>query len=257
MTSNKPNILMIDIETAPIKAYAWGIWQQNIGINQIVEPGYTLCFAAQWLGEDNMMFSSIHEDGRDEMVRKAHHLIDTADMVVHYNGTKFDIPILNQEFLQSKLGPASPHINIDLLRTVKQRFRLPSNKLDYVARVLGLEGKVKNSGMSLWIDVMAGDEDAWEDMKTYNIQDVKLLEDVYYELLPWIKNHPNMALWDTEQQNDRQCPTCGSIHLQKRGTYYTQTMTYQRYHCQGCGAWSKERTNNLPREKKANILVGI
>lgn len=252
----KPNILLVDIETAPLKAYTWGIWQQNIGINQIREPGYTLCWAAKWLGEDSMMFSSVHGDGKKKMVRQIHQLVNKADVVVHYNGTKFDMPILNQEFLQQKLGPPSPHIDIDLLRTVKQRFRFPSNKLDYVARVLKREGKVKNRGMDLWTECMAGDDAAWIEMEEYNRKDVTLLEDVYHDLLPWIKNHPNVALWDVEQE-DKQCPQCGSTSIQKRGMAYTKTMVYQRYHCQSCGAWSKARTNNLPLEKKSNILVGI
>ena len=43
--------LLIDIETKPHKAYCWGLFDQRIGLNQIVEPGGTLCWAAKWLGD--------------------------------------------------------------------------------------------------------------------------------------------------------------------------------------------------------------
>ena len=44
-------ILMLDIETTPDKVYTWGIWNINVGINQIIEPGGLLCFAAKWYGQ--------------------------------------------------------------------------------------------------------------------------------------------------------------------------------------------------------------
>ena len=43
------NILLIDIETAPNKVYTWGLWNQNVSLNQIDEVGYTLCWAATWV----------------------------------------------------------------------------------------------------------------------------------------------------------------------------------------------------------------
>ena len=46
---NVAKILSLDIETAPAKVYCWGLWDQNIGINQIVEDGYVLCWCAKWI----------------------------------------------------------------------------------------------------------------------------------------------------------------------------------------------------------------
>lgn len=248
-------ILLADIETAPHKVYSWGLWQQNIAINQIEEAGYTLCWAAKWLGDKDIMFSSIYSDTKLFMLQKIHALLDEADVVVHYNGTRFDIPTLNQEFLVNGLGPPSPVIEIDLLKTARQRFRLPSNKLDYVARHLGVEGKLSHKGMSLWQGCMAGDKASWATMEAYNKQDIVVLEKVYHHFLPWIANHPNHALFDSP--DGMVCPNCGSGKLQKRGLSYTKTMTYQRYQCQDCGTWSRERTTNLLAEQKKNVLVGV
>ena len=247
-------ILLLDIETAPHKVYTWGLWKQNVALNQIEEAGYTLCWAAKWVGQKEMMFSSIFKHGTKKMLEGVYALINEADAVVHYNGNRFDIPTLNQEFLKAGMSPPKSPINIDLLLTARRRFRLPSNKLSYVAEYLGLGEKVKHKGMGLWRDCMAGDESAWKTMERYNKQDVRLLEDVYTKLLPWIPNHPNHALFT--DKDVIVCPNCGSHHLQRRGFYHTKTLSYQRFQCQSCGAWSRERLTSLDLEKRRNVLVG-
>lgn len=250
-------ILHIDIETAPMIAYAWGLFKQNISIKQIVKPGYTLCFAAKWEGDSNkeIIFRSEKEHGHQAMIEKAYELVNDADVVVHYNGKRFDMPILNQEFMLLGLTPPSPVRHVDLLETVKSQFRLPSNKLDYVAQILGVGAKTEHKGMSLWRDCMNGCDKAWKIMRRYNINDVVILQKVYKRLLPWIHIHPNHALFT--ETTKPVCPNCGSTHLQRRGFAHTHTMSYQRLHCQSCGKWSRERTNCLTKEKKAAILNHI
>ena len=246
-------ILHLDIETAPNKVYTWGLWQQNVSINQIVEAGYTLCWAAKWHGKKGMMFNSIHKSSEKEMLEEIFELLSEADAVVHYNGTKFDIPTLNKEFVINGMGVPTPFHQIDLLKTARHRFRFPSNKLDYVAQALGLGAKVKHIGMELWNQCMAGDDKSWKQMEKYNKQDVVLLEEVYNELLPWIKNHPNHALFKTADRPI--CPNCGGTHLHKKGVETTSTMMYQRYKCVDCGTPIRGRTNVMSKEDKSNILV--
>jgi DNA polymerase elongation subunit (family B) len=230
-------ILLLDIETAPNKVYVWGLWDQNVGLNQIIEGGYTISWAAKWYGKDEIFFSSLNEDSKLSMLRKIHSLLDKADAVVHYNGIKFDIPTLNASFLIAGMAPPSPYKQIDLLRTVKSQLRLPSNKLDYVSKMLKIGQKIKTD-FDLWKDVMNNVPKAWEDMKTYNIQDVYLLEKAYKRLLPWIPNHANHNLYS---EGVHVCPNCGSEHLQKRGTYPTAFGLYQRYRCSTCKKWSRNR----------------
>ena len=163
------------------------------------------------------------------------------------------MPTLNQEFVNLGLPKPEPYKQIDMLRVARKQFRLPSNKLDYVARFLEVEGKLQHKGMSLWRDCMAGNKEAWAIMKAYNIQDVNLLEEVYDKLLPWIDGHPNVALYS--EDTEHACIKCGSHDLQKRGFQRTATMSYQRYQCNNCGAWSRERTNTMDPEVKRNLLV--
>lgn len=247
-------ILLVDIETAPNKGYFWGLFKQNININNIEEPGYTMCWAAKWFKKRGVLFSSFHTEGKEKMLKKIHALLDEADVIVTYNGDKFDLPILNQEFAKHGMLPPSPYKTVDLLKTVRRNFKLTSNKLDYVAQYFGLGAKVKHKGMSLWHECMAGEDRAWRQMETYNRRDVTLLEDVYRFLMPWIPNHPNHGVYVSSTKPV--CPNCGSRKMQKRGFAYTKTLKYQQYQCQGCGKWSRARLNSSTPEDKEHILVG-
>ena len=228
-------ILHLDIESSPNTAHVWGLWQQNVSINQLMESSYVLCYAAKWLGEDDVHFDSVQKSKPKKMLKGIHVLLDQADAVVHYNGTKFDIPTLNKEFILHGYNPPSPYKQIDLLRVVRSNFRFPSNKLDYVSQRLGLGSKHEHEGHELWVKCMNGDKNAWKRMEDYNVQDVVLLERLYHKLLPWIKNHPNQNLFSESVC----CPSCGQTHLQKRGTAVSATGTYQRYQCRTCGTWSQ------------------
>jgi hypothetical protein len=79
---------------------------------------------------------------------------------------------------------------------------------------------------------MAGNKKAWVEMKEYQIQDVNLLIDLYYILLPWIKNHPHIG---ASEGNPTGCKNCGSLDVMKYGYRYTNTGKYQRYICRECG----------------------
>lgn len=238
-------ILLLDVETAPNIATVWGLFNQNIGIQHILDSSYMLCWAAKWLGEDVVFFDSIHRSSRKTMVKNIRKLLDEADAVVHYNGKRFDIPTLNKEILLTKQLPPSPYKQVDLLTTVRTQFRFPSNKLQYVCNALGIGVKTKHEGHELWLKCMNDDAQAWSDMEEYNIQDVYLLEDLYYKLLPWIKSHPNHSV----HSGDMVCPNCGSSKHQKRGYSFSLAGKYQRYRCSGCGSWFRGIKNLADRSK--------
>ncbi len=240
-------LLVIDIETAPSTTYTWGLFKQNIGLNQIVTPGYTLCFAAKWVGEAPEFWSQYDKD----MVLRAWELLDEADAVIHYNGTRFDIPTLQREFVKGGMPPPSPFKQIDLLRVVRGQFRFLSNKMDHVSQELGLGAKVKTPGMELWVACMEGDKEAWELMEEYNLEDVDIAERMYLRLLPWIRNHPNWGLYVDEDRPV--CTNCASEHVIKKGTEKTKTRTYQRYRCRECH--TSLRGTRCIKPSNKNILV--
>ena len=239
-------ILILDIETSPHILYGFGLFKQNFGINQIEEPTRMICFAAQWLGDRDVMFFSEYHDGRQEMVNAAYKLLDEADAVITYNGDGFDIPHMNREFLEAGLTPPSPYSSIDLLKTVRKQFRNASNKLDWIVQHLGIGAKTTHSGFQLWLDCLRGDAKAWALMKRYNIQDVRVTGKLYKRLLPWIQPHPNVALHDGFTSG---CGNCGSFKFTREGTAKTTMGVFQRYRCKNCGKYCRGNTRILGATK--------
>ena len=241
-------MLFIDIETSPNLAYVWRLFNQNVSLSQLVEATQMISFAAKWRGSKRVEFYSDFHHSHEEMVEAAFGLLNAADAVVHYNGETFDVPHLNREFLLAGYGPPSTFQQIDLLRTVRKRFRFTSNKLDHVTQQLGQAGKVRHTGFDLWRDCLANDPKAWSLMRKYNKGDVTELEELYEHLLPWILNHPNLALYSESIGLDdegkamevhvcERCPDGGD--LIRQGYAYTRMSKFQRYQCKACGGWSR------------------
>ena len=180
-----------------------------------------------------MQFDSVQRSGKRAMLRRIHTLLDEADIVIHYNGLKFDAPTLNKEFVKLGMRPPAPFKQVDMLRVCRQVFRFESNKLDSITQSLSIGRKIKHPGFQLWVDCMKGDQAAWRVMERYNKMDVVLLERVYHRLLPWIKSHPTLRL-----SVDRlACPKCSSTRTQRRGEAATKLAVFFRYQCLRCGGW--------------------
>lgn len=243
-------LLFLDIETSPNQVFTWGIWEQNISINQMITSSKTMCWSAKWLGSKDVMYSSIYETSEKKMLQGIHQLLDEADTVITYNGRKFDLPTLNKEFLLTDMKPPSPYKQIDMLQVARRVFRFQSNKLDYVAQQLGLGEKTQHEGFQLWVKCMDKDPKAWATMKKYNKNDTLLLEKVYNKMLPWIPGHPNQNLYGVVNS----CPSCGSKKMQKRGTAVSVSVKYQRLQCLDCGKWA--RGEKSPSHVKA-AFTGI
>lgn len=244
------NILVLDIETTPNLAYVWGLFDQNVGLSQLVSETEVLCWAAKWLDSPVVFFAaSWQKGGKEAMVRKMYDLLDQADAVVHFNGKSFDMPHLNREFILLGLTPPSPYRQVDLLLATRKAFRFVSNKLAHVAPALGLPGKAETGGFELWRDVMAGNKQAQSTMRSYNEQDVLVTESLYHKILPWISAHPNRNLY-----GETGCPLCGGANLVRRGFYYTQASKFIKYRCSDCGSYHRSRTREHGVDRQEAVL---
>lgn len=230
-----PRTLVFDIETRPLTAYVWGIWQQNIGINQIIDSGGMLCFAAKWTDEDTTQFYS-ERQGRDRMLRAAWRLLNEADAVVGWNSQRFDTRWMHSEFVREGMRKPTPCKQIDVMKSVKALQYLPSYKLDYSARNLGVGGKVHTGGFDLWRGCMDGDRESWALMEEYNRADVELTERVFNKLRDggWIKGLPNLSM-----DEGHVCPNCGSDSLHAHKPYRAETRRYALWVCDDCGTASR------------------
>lgn len=246
----QPKMLALDIETAPLTCYTWGLWNQNIGINQVKEWGRIICFSAQWYGDKKVIFKSEYHDGYDLMLAELHSLLDEADIVTGWNSQSFDIPWIEGELQLAGLLPPSPFHQLDLMRHFRKHSKYASKKLASVSERLLGETKVTHTGFQLWRDCIEPDVDpdvkrkAWNLMKRYAIKDTRLLWPIYESVKGWIKLPAPVApdRWDTC------CTNCGSKDIQWRGYSYTQASIYRRFQCQEptCGKWGRAAKRDRP-----------
>ena len=257
-----PRIVTLDIETAPLRSYHWGLWDQNIGLNQIESEWSILSFSAKWLGERRVIYhdtggrgaSRVREDA--ELLRRLWKILDEADIVVTQNGMSFDIKKINARMIMNGLGPYSPIRQIDTKRAAARFFGFTSNKLAWLSEHLcGAKKSAhkKFPGFDLWEECLKDNPKAWAEMKRYNAQDVRATEELYLKLRPWIEGHPNVATYNDKL--DLACPKCGSRHLQARGTARSQVGHYRRLQCQDCGGWSRSKYLLNTKAKRKSLLT--
>jgi len=235
-------ILLFDIETAPHLAWVWKLYDTNV-IN-VEEYGYMLSFAYKWYGDKKVKafslpdFKGYKKNKKDDkqLCLKLWELFNQADIVIGHNGVAFDVKTAQGRFFIHGLKPPIPFKQVDTLKEARKNFKLPSNKLDDIVRMLEFGRKVPHEGFDMWKGCMNGDKKYWKKMVKYNIHDVKLLNDVYEEMRPWVNNHPNLNVLNGTEDK---CPRC-SGNVQKRGFAITRTTKHQRLQCQKCGGWSQK-----------------
>ena len=252
-------VLILDIETAPISAYVWGIWNQNVGTHQIKSDWFCLTWAAKWLFEDKVYSAKLKPDEVNQqndkrIIQGIWKLLNEADIVIAHNAVKFDIPRLNSRFIINDLCPPLPYQIIDTLTHIRRQFGFTSNKLDYVNKLLNLERK-KETSFELWDNCMKGDRKALKEMEDYNVQDVRILEETYLQIRPWIKPHPNMGLFILDETEHR-CPSCGSNELEAQGKCYnTSANIYELFRCGNCSSISRKRLGSATIKQKRHLLI--
>lgn len=256
-----PTIVLLDIETSPLRSFTWNIWKQNVNpLNgQLIQDWMILSFAAKTLFEDDatglvLTPKEVAEENDYRVVKTLWDILNDTDILIAHNGVDFDFKKINTRFLKHGLKPPSPYQVIDTLKAARQTFAVTSNKLDYLGEFLGLGRKIKTE-FELWKKCMDGDIQALEDMLTYNIQDVVLLENVYEALRPHIKPHPNLNLYIGD--NLKRCPACGHEHLEEVGNYYTYASVFTALSCKSCGHISRSRTNTMSVNQKKNSLISV
>lgn len=259
-----PRVLFLDIETAPILAHVWALWDQNVALNMIKKDWHLLSWSAKWAGDpasktmyyDQSKVKNIEDDSG--ILKKLWAVLDEADVVVTHNGKKFDEPKIFARMLMHGMKPPSPFKSIDTCSIAKRKFGFTSNKLEYLTDKLNKKYKKlkhkKFPGFEMWAECLAGNKEAWKCMKKYNMYDVLSLEEVFEHLRPWAGNLPNFTLYTAD--GDPVCQ-CGSEDFHARGYAYTATGKYQRYQCQECGAWTRSGTNLLAKKVRKNLKRNI
>lgn len=256
-SSSFPKILFIDIETAPILAQMWSMWQQGFGLNQIQQDWFILSFCAKWAHSDEIIYHDQRyakeiEDDYDLLV-KIWDLLNEADFVVGQNSKKFDVKKINARLIINGLPKPSTFRQIDTLEIAKQQFGFTSNKLEYMTDKLCSRTKKskheKFPGHTLWSECLKGNLEAWEEMEHYNKDDVISLEELYNILSSWDNKLPNFDVYVDE--------ILDMSEWEKDGFHYTNFGKYQRYRNKKTGQQKRSRVNLLTKEKRASLLANI
>ncbi len=256
-----PRIVTLDIETAPIESYHWGLWDQNIGLEMIQVEWTILSFSAKWLGDSKVIYHHTGGRGiakvRDDkaLLHALWEILDEADIVVAQNGKQFDIKKINSRLLMEGFKPYSPIKIVDTMLVAKKHFNFTSNKLKWMSKHLTKAEKSDHKqfpGFELWAACMKDDPKAWAEMRKYNCIDTVATEELYLKMLPWIEGHPNVAAYS--EMEEMACPKCGSTKIQKRGSARTQTGEYHRFQCQACGGWARSRQVINTSTKRKSLL---
>jgi len=215
-----------------------------------------MSFAAKWLNEGEIFYEENRKENDKKIIQKICHYLDLADIVVAHNGEAFDLKQIRARALVHNINPPSPVKIIDTLKIARAEFGFPSNSLEYLSTVLNLKtkkgGHKKYPGFDLWLECLRGNDEAWQEMRDYNIIDVLALEELYLRLRPWDTKHPNIAIYSDTQEDEPVCPKCGSFHIQWRGYSHTSVSKFHRYQCNDCGGWGRSRYSLL--KKNENLL---
>ena len=261
---SKPKILVADIETSPVLAHVWQLWDQNVSLDQVKTDWHLLAWSAKWLGDppnkimymDQRKASDITNDSR--ILKGIWKLLDECDILLTQNGKSFDEKKLNARFIINGMQPPSSYKHVDTKLIAKKKFGFTSNSLAYMTDKLCTKYKKQSHarypGFKLWLACMAGEKAAWAEMEKYNKYDVLSLEELYLKLRPW-DNSINHNLYT--DQAVTACNTCGSPELKKNGFAYTPSGKFQRYTCHTCRAEFRGRTNLFTAAKKKSLKVKV
>jgi DNA polymerase elongation subunit (family B) len=266
MFKNTPKIVVIDIETKPIVARVWGLWDQNISQAQIEEDWSIIAFAAkEYLGAKKDIVYMDQRKSKDLMnetaiLNKLWDILDQADYVITQNGDRFDIKKINARFAIKKIhngNPPSSFIKIDTKKLASKHFGFTSNGLEYLSKNLNTKYKKsahsKYPGMTLWNECMKGNQDAWKEMEKYNKFDILATEELYTHLRKY-EDKIELNLYTVGETN---ICGCGSTEWKKNGIKQLRQGLFQRYVCKGCGQETRSKTNLLTKDKIKSLRVKV
>ena len=262
----KVKIFCGDVETSASVVYTFSRFKAFVKPDQVIQEPYMLTWAGKFVGNPNIISYKLpdfkesfdNDHTKDKLLIEAMwKILDECDIFVAHNA-RFDVGWFNQRCLYWGMQPPSPYKVIDTLRELKQICALPSNSLAASANYFELPNrKLDNAGWSLWQRCMEGDPEAFNEMETYNIGDITTLEDLYLKLRPFMKNHPNVALYQDSQEEC--CVACGSDKLFAIAgkSAYTQLSEFEVMRCQDCGKVNRKRINLRSKQEMVATLMNV
>lgn len=216
INNSKAKVLIYDIETSPNIGWFWRAgYKQNIGVNQILKERAVICVSYKWLNE-NIVYNLTWDINQNDyfLIEQFINVLNEADLIVAHNGDNFDLKWLRTRALYHGLHKQMlpNYKQFDTLKVAKSKLYLNSNRLDYISKFLGFEGKIQTTP-DLWNEVVIkNDQNSLGYMLQYCDEDVRQLENVYKEL-QYLDN-PRYHVGVLNEQPKFTSPITGGLNLE-------------------------------------------
>ncbi len=232
----KQNCLVLDIETRPYLAYTFELKEVTIPWQNVKEESCVIAWSAKPLNSprNTIQYRDLRKGKYPltddaEILRPLHALMQKADIIIGQNSKGFDVKRLNARFDLNGLKPLTHFKHYDLYLMSRQVAAYTSQKLEYVTEKLNIKYKKlqhkKFPGMSLWLECLKGNMEAWHEMEKYNIHDVLSTEERCNLVRQWApKAFPDL--------NAEKCDSCGTVKNIKIKSLE-------------CNKWHIRRTNDI------------
>lgn len=240
LLNTRPNLrrLFWDIETSPNIVLSWRVGRKiNIDSANLLHERAIICIAWKWENENTVFAATWDQHQSDRsLVARFLKVASQADELVAHNGDRFDAPWFRTRCIFHSLPPPAPLKTIDTLQLAKRNFYFNSNRMDYISKYLGMEGKLPHA-FDLWKDVvLKNDRGALKNMVAYCKQDVGLLERVYHRLAGYVRPKTHLGVFGGRDKWT--CPRCGSAKVKKNKLRVTAAGTMQhQMQCCSCGGY--------------------
>jgi hypothetical protein len=204
--------LFLDCETSPNQVFSWRIgYKINLDYQNIIKERRIICICWKWENEKHVKFVKWDKNqSNEQMMKIIIPVLDEADEIVTHNGEAFDLAWIRTMALLYGMVTNPSYKIIDTCLFARKKLYFNSNKLDYLARFLGIGCKIKTE-FELWKKVVYGDSKALNMMVKYCKQDVLLLEKVYQRLSTCMPAHTHQGVLNEGEKWS--CCYCGSVRV--------------------------------------------
>lgn len=233
---SKAKVLYLDIETSPNIGWFWSAaWKTSIDTGQIIHERKIIMVSYKWAHEKKVhrLDWGLNKQCDKQLLKKLSKVMNEADLIVGHNGDRFDLKWINTRILYHGLPPVTPVHTEDTLKIAKKYFNFQSNRLNYIAQLLGIGAKIPTGGSKLWLDIVLNkSQKAMDKMGKYCDMDVVLLEKVHKKLA--VFHEPSVNLSGSDLLG---CLRCENKRMTTNGVVELKSGTKkQRLRCLKCGS---------------------
>ena len=227
--------LFWDLETSENIGTFWRSgYKIRVPETNIIRERAIICACWKWEGEKRVHALEWDKGCDKKLLEKFLPVMLEADECVAHNGDRFDVKWINGRLLHNGMEPLPYDLKTtDTLKQARRRFYLNSNRLDYLSKILGRQGK-KKTQYEWWRDILLHDcPKAMAKMVRYCKADVIELQWVYNKL--HIFDAPATHAGVFAGLDKWSCPYCASELVYYKNKRVTTKGTIQRrMRCHAC-----------------------